>query len=200
VLAVNGGFDLRTPVANAVAVISQFPKGQLVTVPGVGHSVSTADFSNCAPNVFRSWILGTLNAFKQASCPRVPPLGKVLSRFPARPAKKTAAATLAAAARTVREAEASWLQIIFSSATFTPRGLYGGKLVVGKGLGFTLTRYSVAPGVLVTGKITFVNVGPPITYKGTVKISGSAAVAGTLTFSKNAVSGRLGGRPVKGSY
>jgi pimeloyl-ACP methyl ester carboxylesterase len=200
VLAVNGGFDLRTPVKNAATVISQFPKGQLVIVPGVGHSVSTADFSNCAPNVFRSWILGTLNAFKQASCPRVPPLGKVLSRFPARPAKKTPAATLAAVSRTVREAEASWLQIIFSSATFTPRGLYGGKLVVGKGLGFTLTRYSVAPGVLVTGKITFVNVGPPITYKGTVKISGSAAVAGTLTFSKNSVSGRLGGRPVKGSY
>ena len=54
--------------------------------------------------------------------------------------------------------------------------------------------------MLVTGKITFVNVGPPISYKGTVKISGSAAVAGTLTFSKNSVSGRLGGRPVKGSY
>ena len=200
VLALNGGFDLRTPVANAQAVIAQFPKGQLVTVPGVGHSVSTADFSGCAPNVFRRWILGTLEAFKQASCNRVPPLAKVVAGFPKRPVK-TAAATLAAVSRTVREAQASWLQLIFSTVTFTPRGLYGGSLVATKqGLGFTLKRYSVAPGVLVSGKITFVDVGPPITYKGSVTVSGSAAVAGTLKFTKNSVSGRLGGRPVRGSY
>jgi pimeloyl-ACP methyl ester carboxylesterase len=201
VIALNGGFDLRTPVVNAVTVISQFPQGQLIVVPGVGHSVATADFSGCAPNVFRRWTLGTLGAGRQGACPRVPPASKVIAGFPARPAKRTPAATLAVAARTLREAEASWLQVIFSSATFTPRGLYGGKLVASnQGLGFTLTRYSLAPGVSITGKTTFVDAGPPISYKGTVKVSGPAAAAGTLTVSKNSVSGRLGGRLVKGQY
>ncbi|MGZ8696578.1 MAG: alpha/beta hydrolase [Gaiellaceae bacterium] len=201
VLALNGGFDLRTPTANAVAVISAFPQGQLVTVPGVGHSVSSADFSGCAPEAVRRWILGTLGAFRQASCPRVPPAAKILGAFLPRPGKPTVKATLAAASKTVREAQATWLQIILSPASFAPRGLYGGKLVVAKeGLSFTLSRYSAVPGVSVTGKVEFVAGGLPLLYKGTVRVSGAAAVPGTLTFSKNSISGRLGGRSVKGSY
>jgi len=66
-------------------------------------------------------------------------------------------ATLTDAARTVREAEATWLQIIFSSASFAPRGLYGGKLVLSqKDLSFTMSRYSDVAGIQVTGKVTFV--------------------------------------------
>jgi pimeloyl-ACP methyl ester carboxylesterase len=200
VLAVSGGFDLRTPTANAVAVISQFPQGQLVTVPGVGHSVSTADFSSCASGAIRRWILGTLPSFRQLPCPRVPPLGTILGAFPRRPAKATVKATLTAASKTVREAQATWLQVLFSSTSFTPRGLYGGKLVLAKqALSFTLNRYSVVPGVQVTGKVDFVG-GLPTTYKGTLRVSGPAAVAGTLRFSNNSVTGRLGGRSVKASY
>jgi pimeloyl-ACP methyl ester carboxylesterase len=201
VLAVNGGFDLRTPVANAVAVISQFPQGQLITVPGVGHSVSTADLSGCAAAQIRRWILGTLGNFRRASCPRVPPAGKILGAFPRRPAKPTVKTTLAAASKTVREAQATWLQIVLSPTALTPRGIYGGKLVVSsQGLTFTLNHYSAVPGVQVTGKISFVRGGLPLLYKGTVRVSGAAAVTGTLKFSSNSVSGRLAGRPVKGSY
>jgi hypothetical protein len=110
-------------------------------------------------------------------------------------------ATLAAASKTVREAQATWLQIVLSSASFAPRGLYGGKLALAKeGLSFSLSRYSAVPGVQVTGKVEFVPGGLPLLYKGTVRVSGAAAVAGTLTFSKNSISGRLGGRSVKGSY
>ncbi len=201
VLAVNGGFDLRTPIANAVAVISAFPKGQLITVPGVGHSVSSADFSGCAADAIRRWILGTLPSFRAASCPRVPPVGKILGAFPGRPASASVKATLTAAARTLREAESTWLQIVLSSAAFAPRGLYGGKLVLSqKALSFTLSRYSAVSGVQLSGKVTFVPGQLPLSYKGTVRVSGAAAVSGTLSFSKNSVSGRLGGRPVKGSY
>ena len=201
VLALDGGFDLRTPVANAVAVISGFPQGQLITVPGVGHSVSSADFSGCAADAIRRWILGTLPNFRQASCPRVPPVGKILGAFPRRPAKATVKATLTAAARTMREAESTWLQIVLSSATFAPRGLYGGKLVASQqALTFTLNRYSAVSGVQVSGKVSFVPGELPLSYKATVRVSGPAAVRGTLTFSKDSVSGRLGGRPIKGSY
>jgi hypothetical protein len=131
----------------------------------------------------------------------VPPVGKILGAFPARPAKATVKATLAAASKTLREAEATWLQIVLSPASFAPRGLYGGKLVLAKeGLTFTLRRYSTVPGVTVTGKVEFVSGGLPLLYKGTVSVSGPAAVAGTLTFSNNSISGKLGGRPVKATY
>jgi len=201
VLAVNGGFDLRTPAASAAAVISAFPQGQLVTVPGVGHSVSSADFSGCAAEAVRRWILGTLGTFQQASCPRVPPAAKILGAFPHRPAKATVKATLAAASKTVREAEATWLQIVLSPAALAPRGLYGGKLVLAKeGLTFTLSRYSAVPGVAVSGKVEFVPGGLPLLYKGTVRVTGPAALAGTLKFSNNSISGKLGGQPVKATY
>ena len=202
VLAVNGGFDLRTPTANALAVVSQFPQGRLIVVPGVGHSVLNLDFSGCSQNAVRSWILGTLGAPMRASCPAVAPLMKVLGSFPKRPAARSVRSTLAVASKAVREAEATWLQLAFSSVTFTPRGLYGGKLVSitsGEG-GFTLTRYSIAPGVFVSGKLTLADVGPPTMYRGTVRVSGPAAVAGTLRFSKDTVTGRLGGRRVSGKY
>ena len=56
------------------------------------------------------------------------------------------------------------------------------------------------PGVTVTGKVDFVPGGLPLLHKGTLRVSGPAALAGTLTFSNNSVSGKLGGRPVKATY
>lgn len=201
-LAVNGGFDLRTPTANAAAVVGQFPQGHLLVVPGVGHSVLSADFSGCSQRAVRGWILGTVTLPAQATCsPRVPPLVTVLAAFPRRPAKRSVQSTLAVASKAVREAEATWFQLLFSSEDFAPRGLYGGRLVNARSAdAFTLTRYSIAPGVFVSGKLALTNVGPPSTYKGSVRVSGPAALAGTLKFSKNSVTGMLGGRRVKSTY
>lgn len=198
-VAINGGFDLRTPVVNANAVVDLFPQGKLLIVPGVGHSVIGSDVSGCAWGYLRQWMLGTLDAPDRAECSRrVLPIAKVLGAFPRRPAR-TAAQTLAAVGKTLREAEATFW---FGSGPFTARGLYGGKLVNSKdGRSFKLTRYSAAPGVLVSGKVSFVDIGPPSTYKGTVKVSGSAAVAGTVTIAKTGkITGKLGGRKVSGRY
>jgi hypothetical protein len=64
-----------------------------------------------------------------------------------------------------------------------------------------LTKYALAPGVFVSGKITFVDIGPPSTYKGTFKVSGPGAVAGTLTITaKGTIAGKLGGSRVSGRY
>jgi pimeloyl-ACP methyl ester carboxylesterase len=201
VLAINGGYDLRTPTANALLVVDQFPQGRLIVVPGVGHSVLTADISGCSQNALRAWILGTLNAPTRAMCPGVPSLVKIVRAFPKGPARPTPATTFSVAKRTLREAQATWLQVVFSPDQFQPRGIYGGKLVSAKqGLAFTLTRYSIAPGVFVSGKVTFSTVGPPIVFKGRVRVSGSAATAGTLRITKNTLVGMLGGRRVRGSY
>ena len=192
---------MRTPVSNALTVVDQFPQGKLIVVPGVGHSVLTADLSFCAQRSVRMWILGTLAAPPRAMCPRVPSLVKILGQFPTRPTARTAQATLAVASKAMREAEATWLQTLFASSNISPRGLYGGRLKgTSSGGGFTLTRYSIAPGVLLTGKITNLDPGPPFTFRGTVRVTGSAVVSGTLRFDKGSVSGTLGGRRVKGKY
>lgn len=198
-IAIDGGFDLRTPAASAEQVMLQFPQGKLLVVPGVGHSVTTADVSGCSQNYVRSWILGTLNAPREAQCSqRIPPLLKILGAFPRRPAH-TASATLTAAGKTLREAEATWIDITTPAGE---RGLYGGTIKSLKNTtAFRLTKYSVAPGVTVSGKIAFATLGPPTTYKGTVHVAGPAAVAGTLTISKaGTISGTLGGRHVSGRY
>jgi pimeloyl-ACP methyl ester carboxylesterase len=201
-IALDGGFDLRTPVANAESVVHQFPQGKLLVVPGVGHSVTGSDLSGCSQNYVRSWILGTLVAPDEAQCiHRVLPLAKILGTFPARPARRTPAGTLVAVGKTLREAEATWINLS-SGSSLAPRGLYGGKLTANKnGNGFKLTRYSLAPGVEVSGKINFATVGPPLTYTGTIRVAGSAAVSGTLKVVKTGkVTGTLGGRHVSARY
>jgi pimeloyl-ACP methyl ester carboxylesterase len=198
-IALDGGFDLRTPVANAVKVVQQFPHGKLLVVRGVGHSVTGADVSGCSQNYVRQWILGTLNAPDSAECiQRVKPLAKVVKVFPRRPARRTSALILAAVGQTLREAQA----IDWFGLSKPARGLFGGKFVTGKdGVSFTLTRYSDAPGVVLSGKIKFVDIGPPSTYKGTVKVSGSAVLPGTLKIAKNGkITGILGGHKVSGRY
>jgi pimeloyl-ACP methyl ester carboxylesterase len=198
-IALNGGFDLRTPTTNALAVVSQFPQGRLIEVPGVGHSVTGQDASFCSQRALREWMLGTLNAPKLAECPRVAPVAKVLQAFPQAPKRPSVSSTLALAGKTLREAEASWWQL--NPPATTLRGLYGGKLVqLKKGDGFTLTRYALAPGVFVSGKVTFADIGPPSIFKGTLKVFGPRAVAGTIKLAKNSVTGRLGGRSVRGAY
>jgi hypothetical protein len=196
-LAVNGGYDLRTPTANAVAVASQFPQGKLLVVPGVGHSVLTADFSFCAARAVRQWIQGAALP-ASAQCPRQPALVKMLAVFP-RTSARTPAATLRVAVDAVREAEASWLQVLFASTPLSPMGLYGGRLISSGGGGFTLRNYSVAPGILVSGRIT-ARIDAPVAFTGSIRISGPRAAKGALRLTSSKVSGTLGGRRVSGGF
>jgi hypothetical protein len=191
VLAINGGYDLRTPVANAAAVVNQFPQGHLVVVPGVGHSV-VSPLAPCAANTVRAWIRGAVLP-RSAACPREPPFVKTLAAFP-RAAAKTPASTAVIAAKTVGEAEAAWLQVVLSGVSFAPPGLYGGKVSVISS-GFRMTRYSLAPGVVVSGTIRFQS-GRPLRFTGRIRVSGSKATAGTLRVTPSKVSGTLGGRRV----
>lgn len=128
-LAISGGFDLRTPTANAQSIVGQFPLGHLLVVPGVGHSVLTADYSFCSQRAVRNWILiGVV----RASCPRVPSLVKVVGALP-RSARRSPAATVGVVATAIHEAEATFLQVEFSSKAIAPAGLYGGRLALSSG-------------------------------------------------------------------
>ena len=197
-LALSGGFDLRTPTAGAQAVVAQFPQGHLLVVPGIGHSVLTADTSFCADNAVRNWMLDSTPPPATCSRPNfiIPPL----AAYPpaTTPRHLGPAATFAIAAKTLREAEASWLLIDNAPPTKPVAGLYGGKIVSPSTSRFTLSSYSIAPGVTISGTVKVASdSGLPLQFDGALTVKGSSASAGVLGLVRNSLKGTLGGKPVR---
>ena len=190
VMAVSGGFDMRTPTVDATDVIARFHQGRLLVVPGVGHSVLSADASFCSQKAVHDWILGGQPA---TSCSRPPLYVQTVPAYPvsgkgvASPAK-----TLAAVAQALRDAEAIWLTTAGGEQI---AGVYGGKLVSGE-RGFTLVRYSTTKGVEVSGKLRISGSGLPLRFEGAVTVGGSNAASGLLGVSSGKVGGTLDGRVV----
>jgi pimeloyl-ACP methyl ester carboxylesterase len=190
VLAVNGGIDMRTPTSSAQSMVARFPQGRLVVVPGVGHSVLGADPSFCAARAVRSWMLG--EAFS-AQCARPRPLLAPIGPYPRADGEKRAGApaTLSIAAATVRDAEALWLTTSGSPGG-RRAGLYGGRLVVTAD-GFRLDRYSIVPGVQLSGTVDVTGLGPPFAFEGVVTVGGKRAASGLLGLVGGGLAGTLDG-------
>jgi pimeloyl-ACP methyl ester carboxylesterase len=191
VLAISGGFDMRTPTQDAASVISRFPHGQLVVVPGVGHDPVDADFSGCAFVAVRTWMTG---GTPPSQCARPTPLLRPIPSLPTAAVRKSpysASATYSIALKTIDEAEATWL----SASTNVVPGLYGGKLTTGQRQ-FTLTAYSIAPGVALTGKLRLTSTNLPLRFQGTLTVAGQSAANGILGLNGASLRGTLGGRIV----
>jgi hypothetical protein len=137
VLTLSVAFDMRTPTSGAAAVVSRFPHGHLLVVPGVGHSVLTMDTSRCASHSLRDWLADKPIPDR---CPRAKPLVPTLAAFPvdAPGHAPDVHRTLTIATRTLREAEATWLMVGEPGAELP--GLYGGKLVATDDHEFRLER------------------------------------------------------------
>ncbi len=194
VLAINGGYDMRTPTASAAAVIASFPQGQLLVVPAVGHSVITADQSICALRAVRTWIDGRK---VPATCARAPFLVPPTGAYPSPTSSVkplTSRGTLALSRRTIHEATAIWLASGLAAGR-PVAGLTSGRLVVGANRSFRLDHYGIAPGVELTGQLKAVGDGLPFAFEGTVVVSGKRAARGTLRLQKGALSGTLGRAP-----
>jgi hypothetical protein len=175
-------------------VVARFRQGHLLVVPGVGHSVLSADPSGCSQQAVRLWVLGR---DPPATCPRPKAFVSPLP-LPAgvRQKRLTAQQTLAVAATTLREAEAAWLMAIaFTKHPPAVAGLAAGTLVPVQSA-FTLERYGIAAGVALSGRVTITDIGPPTSFRGWVDVAGTAAAAGRLTLSGTGLHGRLGGRRV----
>jgi pimeloyl-ACP methyl ester carboxylesterase len=206
VLVLSGERDLRTPTSNGAAIAARFPQGHLLTVPGVGHSVLGADFTTCSGDAVKTWLNG---GTPPARCPRSPMLVNPIGAFPAsfgalRPAGSvgTRGRTLAAVAKTVREAAASWgLAVTGFTQARAIAGPYGG-VIRSAGVTFSLSRYSVVPGVQVSGSFQLFRPGAglaiPARFVGSVRVTGAKAAHGSLTVGRSTLSGRLGGRRVRG--
>jgi pimeloyl-ACP methyl ester carboxylesterase len=197
VLAVSGGFDMRTPTSSATAVASQFPQGKVLLVPGVGHSVVTADPSFCAARQVRAWMLGDTVL---SQCPLSNPYLSTVPAFaPVRTTKPKPASTtktLALAMKTIREAEGMWLMTLGGNGAVA--GVYSGRLLTTATRTFTLVHYSVAPGVELSGRIRFVKFGPPLQFDGVVTVGGTGAAHGLLGIAGDKVGGTLDGTIVSG--
>jgi len=193
VLAVSGGFDLRTPTADAAYVASRFPQAHLLVVPGVGHSVLGADLSGCSQRAVHDWMLGTN---PPATCARPALITRTVPAYAASAAargkKATPAQTLKLASQAMLDAEAIWLMIAPGQSI---AGVSSGKLTAA-GRGFTLTRYGVVPGIELSGKLRISGSGLPIKLEGTLTVSGSAAANGVLGVKANSLAGTLGGKIV----
>ena len=197
-LAVSGGFDMRTPTAGAASVVARFPQGHLLVVPGVGHSTVTADPSGCAADAVHAWVLGQA---VPSTCPRRPPLVLPLAALPppgpAAPKRPAAPrATLAAAKATLQEAQAVWLMTsgLGGGTTVLP-GVFGGKLVAGVKT-IRLVGYADAHGIALTGTLQLKRLGPPFSFQGTITVGGPGAAHGLLGVTGASARGTLGGTQV----
>ncbi len=196
-LAVSGGFDMRTPTGSAASVVAQFPQGHLLVVPGVGHSTVTADFSLCAARAVRTWITGGATP---SACPRSKPLvldvpglpapGQAKPKHPASPAK-----TYQLVGKTIREVQAAWLMTIGLSGSAAPvPGVFGGYIRATSSADFRLVNYSITRGVAVSGTLKLKDFGPPLVFQGTLTVSGKGASPGVLSLNKGVLHGTLGAR------
>jgi len=197
VLALSGGFDMRTPTAGAQSVIAQFPQGKLVVVPGIGHSVVSTDPSGCAALAVHDWILDPTS---NDSCTRPPFLVAPIGAFPKAPVGRAGpAATFGLVSKTVAEAEAAWLLGASSDTSSPIPGLASGKLVQAGGSSdaFRLTGYGLVPGVTVTGTVKLAQRGGvTLKFEGRLAVAGRLASAGTLQLVASRLRGTLGGRKV----
>ena len=193
VLAISGGFDMRTPTASAASVVARFPQGRLLVVPGVGHSVVTADASGCTARAVRSWMLAQT---VPDTCARPEAFVAPLAAFPAATKHAGPLQTYAIAAKTLHEAEATWLMTSGAGPADPVAGLYGGKLVATAKTTFKLVRYSIARGVTLNGTIKLTNDRAPFAFQGLITVAGSAAAGGILGLTGGSLRGTLGGRPV----
>jgi hypothetical protein len=207
VIVLAGDRDLRTPLAGAREVAARFTHADLTIVPGVGHSVLTADYTGCASGAVTTWLAGGTPPLQ---CDRVAPFVSPLAAFP-RSVRALAplggrglpGRTLSAVARTVREAGATWAIAAtgFAKAPRSLAGPYGGLLrPSGSRPGFALLRYSVVPGVQVSGTLRL-DLGVfraviPFRFLGSVTVTGPQAARGRLEISASSIKGRLGGRGV----
>jgi pimeloyl-ACP methyl ester carboxylesterase len=193
VLAVSGGFDMRTPTAGAASVVARFPQGRLLVVPGIGHSTVSADYSNCAAQAVHTWMTGGV---PPSECPRSQPIVTpvpALPLLPVRPRRPASpAATLAIVTATLKEAEAVWLMANGSNAPIL--GIYGGRLTSPSGASFKLAGYTVAHGVALSGTLKIAKQGVPLEFQGILTVSGPGAAAGVLGLKGGSLRGTLGGK------
>ena len=190
VLVISGRQDLRTPTESAHRTAAQYPHAILLRVASAGHSVLSTDVSGCARAGMMAFLRGQAvqqcnkakqDRFTMLAAPYAPATIDTLRpiRLPGRPGRTLSALTV------------TLTGVGFDTATrtgsFRLPGLRAG-FVRGRGSRLELHGVSWIDGVRVSGTISG-------RAGGTLTLSGPAAAAGSVTYSRQGVAGTLGGVP-----
>ncbi|MDX6669224.1 MAG: hypothetical protein QOK04_2604, partial [Solirubrobacteraceae bacterium] len=199
-LLLAGQDDLRTPVADAAAVAAALPRARLLTLAGTGHDVEGSDDTGCVSRAFGNFLRGrAVRPCRRANRrPAITPIA---------PTTIDALSPLGVGGRpgrTLRATRDTIADGLFAARTISAQdvrpllgGLRGGTLRAVTDMDdspqrLIMRRYIYVPGVHVSGELT-VGRHP----RGTLRIRGSAAARGWLTFDRDGtVSGQLGARVV----
>jgi pimeloyl-ACP methyl ester carboxylesterase len=197
-LILSGADDLRTPTGDARELAAAIPGSHLLLVPGVGHSVLSADQSGCAARAMQALFAGK----PIAGCPeaRLPALLRPTPVPPARLADVPPAQgnhgrpgrTLQAVVLTLADLSRQLsLQLLAQSSLGSADvgGLRAGWAGAGPGA-LLLHGYSYVPGVIVSGKLGSDSLQ--------LRVGGAAAAPGALHLGPGPrLVGTLGGQRVR---
>jgi pimeloyl-ACP methyl ester carboxylesterase len=198
VLVLSGRSDLRTPQEDARRIAAQYPAARFLSVPGVGHSVLTSDFSGCALEAVQAFIDARTvknchgGGLKLDGVAYVP---ATVGALKARRLPGKAGRTLTALRETIAGvALDSALGLALAAPKRSAR-------VPGLRTGFTtISRTKIVlhgvgwfRGMRVSGVVDSDN------ETGHLTVSGPAAAKGTLVLRGERISGTLGGHPVRAS-
>jgi pimeloyl-ACP methyl ester carboxylesterase len=200
VLVLEGMEDMRTPLEVGTRLADRFAHATVVAVPKTGHAVVGQRGAGCVATVLRRFFA---NRSIGTPCRRARRSVRIRALLPTAlgsiaPAKGTPGKpgrTLAGTLLTLHDFYREYYTAALLLPTARGGGLRGGRFDT-RGNGLRLFRYSLVPGLTVSGRLT--NASKPT---GTLKVAGAAASAGTLKLARNGtLSGRLGGRAVRARF
>jgi pimeloyl-ACP methyl ester carboxylesterase len=204
VLLMAGELDLRTPVETATTAAADWPHGQLLTVPNVGHSVLGADFSGCAQKAARRFMRGQSVPAgcrrRSATLPALPPAPLALREL--RPAPRVAGErgrTITAVDLTLFDVATEFFTSLFAATNPVVRGggLRGGYWALdlrGRKEVVRLHRLEYLRGLRLTGELRNFLGRRPV---GRLRVSGPGGANGVLRWTPKLITGRLDGRRVR---
>lgn len=211
-LLLAGGFDVRTPLANAQAIAAEMPRARVVVVGNAGHGVLGWGFTNCPSGATRRFLAGgdpgRCGPGARFSFPHPAPPMSLRDLSPGGGASGRAGRTAVA----VQHTFVDFLTAVMGDfqlrlATADPRhplrafkaqlragALRGGAYSIPvRGTGMTFDRAVAVPGVRVHGRLRGIRGG----LTGVLKVSGRAAASGRLVMRRTALRGMLGGQRVR---
>jgi pimeloyl-ACP methyl ester carboxylesterase len=210
VLMLSGQVDLRTPNETARSAAARWPHAQVLTIPDTGHSVLSADYSNCSLRAARRFLRGQSVSTR---CPRsaqlffaLPPAPVSLSQLrAARGVPGIRGRAINAAQLTLFDVTLESLSALLAGPSLNLRGggLRGGRWSLNLRLrhpALRLDRVEYMPGVLVSGIIRRVGTRRE---QSSLRLSGPHTPDGTLRIGRRWITGRrfggrLGRRPLDG--
>jgi pimeloyl-ACP methyl ester carboxylesterase len=208
-LILSGDQDLRTPRSDALALAARMPSARVVAVPLAGHSTLGSDPGFCAESAVAEFLAGREPRACRRRAPDflvapigLPPRGlRTLRPVPGPPPH--VGRTLVAVADTFEMLGRSvFVELLPRVAetdvrhvrAFRLGGLRAGSLTFTRRAAI-LRRYSVVPGVTLSGRIT--TGGDDDDAPTRMRVGGRAAARGLLRIGDRWISGRLGGHRVR---